>query len=143
MFRIEPNMPESAYTTFRIFSPRSQRRAVSCAEFGCPEYRFGWRTGVDESTPTGQAQAHYIRNQSGRRFTEHRNDAGITVFTFASRQTCFRTHTVPFGDPMYLRYRGDHRTARPLDVYRHGRAADWVEDFADTQDKIKTRLERG
>lgn len=142
MFRVEPQLPEGAYTTYRINSPPSQRRAVPCSTGTCEAFRTGWRTEVDESSSLGVMQAEYIRKNSRRHFTELRDTRGITVFTFEPGQQCFRQHTAPIGEPLYLRYRGDHRTTRPNDVFRHQRAQDWVEDFSETQDKIAQRLRR-
>jgi len=140
---ITPNLPEDHYTTFRLVSPPNMRRRIPCHDAQCKGYLEGWKTGVDESTPLGQGQAHYIRTQSGRRFSEYKTATGLTVFDFPPGQRCFRSHTVPVGDPLCLRYRGDHRTMRPQNVHRHARIDDWVDDFANTQDQIRTRLERG
>jgi hypothetical protein len=91
----------------------------------------------------GVRQAEYIRSgQSGRSFRELRTEDGRTVFRFDSHQRCFAEHrsraelyVVRDGD-----WRGNPRGTAPR---QHVRAADWVEDFAGHQDRIKTAHERG
>ncbi len=105
-------------------------------------YLSGWQTLVDEATALGQAQAGYIRHKSERRFTESRDEAGLTVFTFPPGQPCFRAHKVRLDrEEIFTKFPGDHRgrtgEARLL------RPADWVEDFAEHQQKLAHELEKG
>lgn len=65
---------------------------TACEDSGCENRRHGWDSLIDESTPLGQAQAAYIRQQSGRTFREMRAPDGLTVFRFAAGQRCFAEH---------------------------------------------------
>src|SRR2546426_5952298 len=77
-------------TTYQILAPVATHwRPATCAEVDCGPYLHGWVSRVDERTDLGQAQAHYIRRESGRAHREERDDAGLTVFTFGPGQRCF------------------------------------------------------
>ncbi len=138
MNRITPVGPAHAYKTYSITSPISTHyRDGTCNEAGCLAQRHGWQTTVDETTDLGARQAHYIRKQSGRRYVEHRSEAGLTVFTFEAGQRCFATHKVPLQRPELYVVRGGDWRANPTGEQRiHANAQDWVEDFAEHQDRI-------
>lgn len=154
--RIAPKMPAQAYKTFSVSSPLSTHfRRGTCAEAGCGAHRFGWRTVVNEALELGQRQAHYIRKESGRKFTERRSDvvdtllsgieAGMTVFEFEAGQRCFTRHQVPVGRPeLYVVREGDWRgNPRGADPRLHTKPEHWVEDMAGLLDKLKTAQEQG
>ncbi|MEN8184355.1 MAG: hypothetical protein ABFS46_17655, partial [Myxococcota bacterium] len=115
--RITPAAPAHAYQTYEVISPIATHfNEASCSEADCAAQANGWQTFVDESTPLGQRQAHYIRRISGRGFTEEFNENGVTVFTFGAGQECFTTHQVRSDRPeVYLVGQGDWRR-------RYGRA---------------------
>lgn len=146
--RLPPTMPVGAYKTYQIVSPVATHwRKATCAEVDCDHYVNGFRTRVDERLELGQKQAHYIRKESGRRFTEDRDDAGLTVFTFEPGQRCFASdsHKLPLERPeLYLTRPGDWRGnptgERP---YQHTKPEFWVEDFSINQDNLKSRMDRG
>lgn len=143
---IEPNMPASAYKTYRISLPTATHWVeVSCEEAECPHYRDGWRTLVDERTDLGQKQAHYIRKESGRGFTEERTPIGGTAFLFRPGQPCFTKHRVRGERPEIFLVQGGDFRGNPLRIptVRHKRPEDWVEDFALHQEKVSSILERG
>ncbi|HZN70563.1 MAG TPA: hypothetical protein VFC00_02600 [Micromonosporaceae bacterium] len=144
-FRITPKLPVQAMKTYQIHAPASTHfRAATCAEVECGAYTSGWRTTVDESTELGQGQAYYIRKQSGRLFTEHRNEANLTVFTFEAGQRCFQAdaHRTRVERPeIYVVRNGDWRGYG--EARRYSRAEDWVDDFANNQDQLARRLESG
>jgi hypothetical protein len=102
---------------------------------------------VDERTELGAEQARYIRRNSGRAFVESREGEagdGLTVFDFAPGQDCFKRgdHRLPLErEPILTVHRGDWRGMQLL--RRHIRDVDWVEDFAEHQDRLMTALERG
>lgn len=91
---------------FRIGLLDEGATRMSCLEARCEQYERGWVTVVDESSDLGQKQAHYIRKESGRGFTECRSEEadehlggegisippGMTVFIFAPGQPCFQEH---------------------------------------------------
>jgi hypothetical protein len=146
MGRIDPVGPVQAYKTYGIYTPLATHfRAATCAEVECSRYLNGWETRVDETTDLGQAQAHYIRRDSGRGFSESR-DAGLTVFRFEPGQRCFAsdTHRTRIERPeIFIARGGDHRGNPTGQVTKHTSPAHWVEDFAEHQQRIADEIERG
>lgn len=146
-FRLTPKLPVSAMKTYSVSAPLSTHfRDATCAEVRCEAYESGWMTTIDESSELGQRQAYYIRKQSGRKFTETSMSEGRTIFTFEPGQKCFRadTHKVRVERPeIYVVRDGDWRGNPAGAVRRHANAADWVDDMANHQDKLATRLEQG
>lgn len=145
--RFEPALAPEHRKTYAIRQPKDTHwRAASCAEVECAHYLNGWRTLVDEATDLGQQQAHYIRYEQRRGYTECR-EAGLTVFDFEPGQPCFQadTHQVPLGKPaLYVvrdgDWRGNPRGTRP---YVHSRPDDWLDDFQNHQISIAERIQRG
>jgi hypothetical protein len=147
-FRLAPKLPASAMRTFQVSSPvATHYRRATCDESGCLAYRHGWATMCDERTTLGQGQAHYIRKDSGRRFTEARTELGITRFTFEPGQPCFGAaeHRVPLDRPeFYIVREGDWRgNPRGVEPRVHASADDWVDEFANHQDKLARAIEQG
>lgn len=138
--RIPPQGPVGAYQTYTVSSPTDRLVRTACEQAGCLAWRYGWETRVDESTPIGQQQAHYVRVQSGRTFREFRTQDGLTVFRFEPYQRCFAEHRTR---PEFYGVRaGDWR--RSLGVLRrHTRAADWVEDFGEHQQRLAEERQKG
>jgi hypothetical protein len=145
--RIAPLLPVHAAKTFHIVAPLATHfRAATCAEVGCPAYLHGWQTSVDEATERGQAQAHYIRHDTSRRHAERRAATGLTVFGFEAGQRCFAAgdHRIRVERPERFLIRGGDWRGNPRGEAReHASAADWQEDFAGHQDRIRTAHERG
>lgn len=140
MFRITPNLPVDAYQTFQLAAPRDRMVKTACEQVGCEAWRSGWESAFDESTELGRNQAAYVRNRSGRTFREQRTDAGLTVFRFEPGQRCFRDHHTR---PEFYSVRGgDWRQNLGL-IRQHSRPADWVEHFAEHQDRIADQIEKG
>jgi hypothetical protein len=144
--RLAPTLGAAAYQTYRLQAPAATHfRPASCAEVRCEAYENGFRVPVDERTELGAEQARYIRRNSGRAFTEARQDpTGLTVFTFTPGQTCFRAadHRTPLErDPVLTVHRGDWRGMQLL--RRHTRPEFWVEDFAEHQDRLTAAIEKG
>jgi hypothetical protein len=138
--RIEPQLPVEAVKTYQAAALSDATVVAACQSVGCEAYRKGWDTTVDELTDLGRRQAAYIRAQSGRTFKESHDGLGLTVFRFDSGQRCFADHhTRP---AVYLVRGGDHRGNLGL-IRRHVSTADWVEDFAEHQDRLATRLGQG
>jgi hypothetical protein len=147
MTAIPPRLPILAYDTFEVRAPLATHfRPATCAEADCPAHLKGWTSRIDETTELGQQQAHYIRKQSGRRFTETRETAGLTVFAFESGQTCFATgkHRVRLeGKPEIYLVRQGHWQGARQPARKHANGADWLEQFATHQDRLKTLIDRG
>jgi hypothetical protein len=146
MNRLTPNLAAQDYKTYRVSIPKSTHWVtVSCEDAECQAYASGWRSVIDEASELGQKQAHYIRTQSGRGFTESRTPEGMTEFLFRPGQPCFTQHQERGELPeIFIVQGGDHR-GNPLrtPTVTHTRPEFWVEDFAEHQDKLATILERG
>ena len=144
-FRIEPVLPVASMKTYGIVAPLATHyRAATCAEVECEAYTHGWLTAVNEVDDLGARQAHHIRRVAGRRFTETRRPDGCTEFRFEAGQKCFRAHQVPLErEPLYVVRGGDWRGNPRAESRQHARPADWVDDFAEHQDRLATRLQQG
>lgn len=145
--RFQPSLPAASMQTYAISAPLATHwRPATCEESDCDAWLHGWQSFIDESTDLGQRQAHYIRRESGRKYAETRNEAGITEFTFEAGQRCFKSdqHRVRnYRDERYLVRGGDFR-GNPTGMRReHKRPEDWVDDFSAHQDRLKAALERG
>lgn len=101
----------------------------------------GWITNVDISTELGRKQSYYIRVHSGRHFTM--SQAGsMQTFEFPAGERCFRGHTVSLDRPaLYLKQAGDWRER--FGTAQRMKPADWVDDFAEHQDNLTTKIKRG
>ncbi|MFD9618502.1 hypothetical protein ACFWB2_14700 [Streptomyces virginiae] len=145
MATFERRMDVTSYKTYAISRPKATHwRAASCEEVGCRLLERGFKTAVDESTQLGQRQAHYIRRESGRKYTEARREDGLTEFVFASGQPCFKEHKLPLDRQELFYVRGGDARGNPSgQVRRHSRPEDWVEDMAINQDRLRSAIERG
>jgi hypothetical protein len=143
-FRVEPAGKPQDYKTYQIMAPRSTHmRKATCAEVECVNWARGFRVTCDVSTGLGQGQARYITHHSGRKFDSDTADEMVT-FTFPPGTECFASHEVPLErEPLFVvregDYRGNPRGTRPITR----NAADWVDDFANHQDKLADRINRG
>ena len=143
LHRLEPALPAAGMQTYAALLPlQSHWRPASCGEVDCQTQAGGWVTRVDEATDLGQRQAHYIRAESGRAFTE-RHEAGLTVFTFPAGQECFTAHQVPLERPPLLLVRdGDWRgNPRGTPARVHQRPEDWIDDMQTSLDATRRRVE--
>lgn len=142
--RIPPALPPQAMKTYEIRAPLATHwNVATCADVDCPHYLLGWDSLIDERTGLGQRQAHYIRGESGRRFTEARQPDGLTRFSFEAGQKCFARHRARnMREDAYIERAGDWRAAigRPR---VHKNADEWTESFALNQDRNKTITDRG
>lgn len=148
MFRIQPAMPAANYETYVVAWPLATHwRQATCEEVGCLNSVNGWVTKVDEATELGQQQAAYIRRDKTRSAKESRGTDGITEFTFAPGNTCYRVaeHKTHLDrEPVCAVKGGDWRgNPRGTQTRIHKRVEDWVEDFSEHQLELKTAIEKG
>lgn len=144
--RLPPALPATAMQTFQIEAPVSTHtRVVSCEDFECRAYRNGWRMRIDLGTPLGQAQARYIKYDSGRKYKVVGQQDGIAELEFSPNQPCFAEHRVRTDRPEIYRVKGGDHRGNPLKTLTrvHKKPEFWVEEFAENQDRLKTRIERG
>lgn len=141
--RFHPLLPVQVMQTYSVAQPLATHwREATCQEVDCEHQALGWMTLVDERTGLGQAQAAYVRRQSKREFREEKRADGLTVFIFAAGQRCFRKHKVPLErDALFRKTHGDWRgfVAPP----RTMRGQDWIDDFAEHQDRIARKIKEG
>lgn len=147
LFRITPAGPVTAYQTFAIEAPLSTHwRKATCEEVKCPAFFYGWESNIDVGTELGQSQANYIRRHSGRSFTEESRLDGTATFHFPPGQTCFdaASHRVRLErNEIYIVRGGDWRGNPTRERRVHTSAGTWVEEFAEHQDALARRIERG
>lgn len=141
---LHPLMDAAAYKTYAVVSPLATHyRPATCAEVGCQHYLKGWQVRVEALT---EDLLHAARN-SGRRYVEQHIAEGETWLVFGAGQPCFqvRQHRAPVGrPPLYLVRDGDHRgNPRRTKARLHQRPENWVEDFAEHQQKLKNEIEKG
>lgn len=141
-----PAMPPSAYKTYGAAFPlRTHWRKASCEEVGCEAYLSGWKTLLDEATEQGQYHAATIKSLRGYKYTVLSMPSGLTEYSFPAGQKCFRasTHRIQLARPgRFYVYHGDFR-ARAGAPRVHHNTADWVEDFAEHQDRLITAIGKG
>jgi hypothetical protein len=142
MFRIMPALPVTAMKTYAVLAPAATHfRAATCEEVGCAAYLSGWRVRV-EGLP---AEMVHAARTSGRRFVETRIAQGETWLVFEAGQRCFRstTHRVRVARPEIYLVRGGDWRGNPSGQSLRRSPDDWVDDFANHQDKLAHRLEQG
>jgi hypothetical protein len=142
--RLSPQLPVHVMKTYGIVAPLSTHfRDAVCAEVSCQAYANGWKTIIDVSDAIGRQRANYIRLHSGRQFTVTEQGTLVT-FTFHSGQHCFKQHKVRLErEENFVVRGGDWRGNPRQEGFQHKNAADWVDDFANHQDRIATAHERG
>lgn len=148
--RPEPGVDPRFMQTFQIAAPTHTGRwwrKATCAQVQCDHFLRGWRSVVDESTEEGRGQAMYIRRNSGRGFTETRDEAGMTVFTFHPGQMCFTAsqHRVrDFDVPeLHIARDGDWRGNPTGRVIRHSGPDPWFDHMATAVDKVLAQRNKG
>jgi hypothetical protein len=143
--RIPPRLPVTAMKTYTISAPLATHwNTVTCGPGTCEWWATGWDTVIDERTGLGRRQAQFIRADRERRFTEEREESGLTRFRFGAGQRCFKGQHLArnMREDTYAERGGDHRAVigRPR---VHKNAGEWVESFAENQDRVKTITDRG
>lgn len=137
-FRIQPAGKVTDYRTFQIARPLATHwRSASCEETDCEAYLNGWVTRA-----ATEEQADYIRRHSGRTFVV----VGPNTFKFAPGQTCFAAadHRVPLErEGIYVARDGDWRGNPTGRSRTHVRPADWVDEFAEHQDRLADLRKKG
>ena len=125
-FRISRSMPEASFRPGLVsHSPHPEFwRDGTCEEADCPSYLRGWVTTLnmdpsqgDDEVAMNQLRYRYIKEQSGREFTENVDEFTISL-TFPPGQPCFSTHRVPIErDPMFIISSGRSRRAVDYDEF--------------------------
>lgn len=134
------------YKSYKITAPkRTHWRDATCEEVACERYVKGFYLEIDESSPLGQFQAEYIREDRTRSYIEEPAECGLTRFTFPPGNNCFgERHMKRIERPenfivMEGDARGNPRGNPPMFL----RSDQWVDDFACHQDMLSTVQKRG
>lgn len=146
MNRPAPNLPTRAYQTFQVKAPKGAFRSASCEEVECQHSVKGWKMVLDLSSELGLKQAHYIKHQSGRKYTvEGQTPEGMVTLLFPGNQPCFQEHKVRTDLPETFLVKGGDFRGNPLKTATrvHKRAEFWVEEFQTNQDRIARAIEKG
>lgn len=142
--RIQPAGPPEWFQTYRVSAPKSTHwRKATCAEVGCLAYLRGWKSRIDVGTDLGRRQAHFIMNNSGRKYKLEKTGPTMYEFVFEAGQSCFERseHKVRLDMPeRFALFPGDWRAHGELVTFNN--YADWLDHFAEHQDKINTRNSR-
>ncbi len=143
-FRLDPQGEVGEYKTYTIKAPRSTHFAkATCVEVDCEQYMYGWRIVCDETITDGAEAAAWIRHKSMRHYTESRDPAGLTVFTFEAGQQCFHPHERRLDKPeLYLVRGGDFRGNPTRKQRLHVTGEDWVDDFQTHQDRLAEDIKK-
>jgi hypothetical protein len=145
--RRQPAAGPQHYQTFSMRAPLATHwRPASCEEYECADYLKGFVLTVDLNTELGQRQAYYVRHDTSRRMHEQDVGAGLRKFVYGPGNTCFKynEHRVPIGKPPLLLVVGGDWRGNPRNfVRRHASKEDWIDDFANHQDKLATIAKRG
>lgn len=143
LFRIEPKLPPHLVKTYEINSPRSTHtRRASCIDVDCERYKKGWISPCNTNTKLGAQQANYIRLHSGRKFT-YTEINGLVKFHFPPGQQCFAEHRVSLERPELFVVRGGDWRGNPRGEEVQRKTDEWVDDFANHQDKLATEHRKG
>lgn len=141
-FRVQPNLPVQAYTTFALNSPKATHtRPATCEEVGCEPFLYGWVTRL----PLEHPLAVYIASGShGRRFMETTTGTAEREFTFPAGQKCFKStqHVLEVGREPIATIRGGDWRGKTTETLKVG-LPEWVERFGLNQQAIKDTHDRG
>lgn len=146
MNRIIPTVAPEHYKTYQISTPvRTHFASRPCDGSDCEAAERGWTMTLDLKTDLGQAQARYIKHESGRKFTHEALPEGLVKLTFPSGQPCFATHRRRLDRPEnYIVRGGDFRgNPRGIAPRVHTKPEFWLEDFSENQDRIAEARRRG
>lgn len=146
MNRIPPKMPAHCYKTYVIGRPLKPAfwRKATCEEVDCKNWRNGWKSIFDLSTPLGQKQARYVRDHSGRSYVVEGQVGTLVTLVFAAGQTCFNEHkTAIERDPLFVIREGDFRgNPREIAPLRLSPIA-WRDNFGEHQETLAEAARRG
>ncbi len=144
--RHTPLMGPMAYKTYTL---RPRFRKATCAEVECEQWLNGWTFSV--AMLAADPQLDRIARNSGRHYRVQVHE-GQEYLVFPPGQPCFAAgnHKIQLEEETPLLFVGrgdprtfDPRTNLPRDARQHSRCEDWVDDFANHQDKLNTAIERG
>jgi hypothetical protein len=145
--RFPPKLPAASMKTYELRQPLATHFVeVSCAQANCARRENGFIIGFDLTVPAKVAAANELAAIANRRGMKWSYEVvGSTVqFTFAKGQDCFETHRRALErEPLYIVRNGDFRGNPRKERKVHTSGENFVDDFANHQDRLATRLEQG
>ena len=161
-------VPQRMMKTYGIVRPPDHFRPATCAEVDCEAYTHGWVStmlaGSDDLAFLTQRVCRGDVDGWHRHFTTELAPDGFVRLTFPPGQPCFRvsSHRVSVErPPIFLVRPGDARSnprdrsgrpfGDPVTSVRlaqaqgriHTRPEHWVEDSAETLDRVRSAREKG
>lgn len=143
--RMPVNGPAQLYETFGIRAPKSTHWIpATCEDVNCQYMVRGFKVSVDETKTTGLANASALRKDPQRSPKEYRDEFGMTIFEYPAGTRCMGEHTKRLDKPeIFIVKGGDHRgNPKGTPTRTHTKPEFWVEEFAETQDKIIKAIEK-
>lgn len=139
------------YKTFSARMPiQTHFKDVTCAEYECDAYLFGWDTTVDTSTELGQKRYHFITHDRTRSYSHEKVSDTLHIFHYGPGQTCFAPpnergfrHKQTLLRPPRLITRGGDWRGYTSEPYEHTKVDFWVEDMQENFDGIRDRIDTG
>jgi hypothetical protein len=144
--RPAPLLQVQQMQTYAVATPRhTHTRPATCAEVLCDAHVKGWTSKV----PTGSAdEALLLKAAAGeidgyRRHYKLVRVGQISVVIFPAGQTCLHVlrHRVSLERPAFFVVRGGDWRGSTGVIRRHFNGDQWVEDFAEHQDRLAHVLE--
>lgn len=142
--------PMHRMRTFELAQPfATHYRVATCAEVECRGYREDMTVTFDLTNAQHVADANWLRNHSGLRYTYTMLDNDRKVqFVIPHGQTCLasrlRPHRVPLErDPFMIVRGGDFRGNPTGERRTHTSPESFVDEWATDLDKLNTVRERG
>jgi hypothetical protein len=137
-----PKLGPQAYKSYSWRQPlQTHFRRVTCADVRCAEYVNGWVTVVDTATELGQRQYDYLSRDRTRSPHAEKTGTSLVSFTYPPGSQPFDStrheHYRPIGyEPVTVVHGGDFRGNPRRDPPRIMRPQDWVDDFANHQERL-------
>jgi hypothetical protein len=146
--RIPPQGRPEFYKTYSWNRPLSTHwRQATCEEVRCDDFVNGFLLTIDISTKLGAKQYHYLTHDRERSYTIDEVGLYIRNFIYPPGTRGFagdkHDHRLPVGREPLLSVRAGDWRKYLAPAYRHAYIDDWVEDFAENQNRIVEIQKRG
>lgn len=147
--RVRNGIGPEHFKSYKASAPLgSHWRRATCEEYECDDFLYGFIFTCDISTELGQQQHYFLTHDKERSYSIQRPNESIVKFIYGPGNRCFapkcENHVIPIGrPPFYLIHGGDWRGNPRGDRLVHRRVEDWIDDWANHQDRIASTIRRG
>lgn len=148
--RMPQQLGPEYYKSYTMSMPLSSHwRKVTCEQYECDAWKYGFVLDIDVSTELGQKQFYYVTHDKSRKYSMQRPSLNQFKFVYPPGNAGFagpqHDHYLPLGrEPIFLVRGGDWRgNPRKTPTRVHAEVGDWVEDFAENQDYLAQIAQRG